>query len=292
MKLGYSDGPVSSLEVRNVEADWERIAERLTHRAGPKDGSYLVRGPCAPERRDRNLHEAHLLVLDGDKGMPPETGELVAAPGVWTVHEALDGYQHVVTTSHSHRPEAPRWRLWMPTDAPFSQEQCKPLTEALHARLVAAGCPVALSHESYRWSQAWFLPRHPGVTPERYQGDGEPVCVVDLLAEAPPEAPKPSRVQLARPSGRIADFNASHDLQDMLSASGYQYRGQRKMADGTPATAYLHPHTETGIPGTFVFQSRAGKQVVLSFATNDPLHVTRNGKPTYLDAWDAAQRLV
>jgi hypothetical protein len=30
---------------------------------------------------------------------------------------------------------------------------------------------------------------------------------------------------------------------------------------------------------------------VLSFATSDPLYRERNGKPAYLDAYDAAMRL-
>ena len=63
------------------------------------------------------------------------------------------------------------------------------------------------------------------------------------------------------------------------------------MADEAPATVYLHPTSETGKPGTLVFRARKGKQVVLSFGTNDPLYAERNGKPTYSDAYDAARRL-
>ena len=92
MKLGYSDGPVSSLEVRNVEADWERIAERLIHRAGPKDGSYLVRGPCAPERRDCNLLDAHLLVLSFATNDPLH----VTRNGKPTYLDAWDAAQRLV----------------------------------------------------------------------------------------------------------------------------------------------------------------------------------------------------
>ena len=292
MKLAYSPGPASNLATRDFAADWERIAERLTHKTGQKDGSCLVRGACAPERRDTNLHASELLVLDADHGLDFDTGEEVAAPHPCLAAEALDGYQYIITTSYSHRPDAPRWRLWMPTDAPFTRDQCHGITRALHARLLVSGVPVARSPESWRWSQAWFLPRHPAdVQPLRYAGDGEPVCAADLLAEAPAPEPEPELAAVPLPGGRIDSFNQAHDLDAMLLAAGYQFRGRRKLGDGTAAMAYLHPRSETGIPGTFAFSSRTGKPVVLSFATNDPLFAERDGRPLYLDAYDVAAKL-
>lgn len=104
MIIAYSEGPVCNLSVRDVSADWHRIADHLRPKTGNKDGGYIVRGACAPERRDANLEQASLLLLDGDHGFHPDTGELTVAPSAWAVHEAMTGTAHVITTSHSHRP--------------------------------------------------------------------------------------------------------------------------------------------------------------------------------------------
>jgi len=288
MKLGYSNGPVTDTELVDLPLSWYGLVQVLRHREGSKGGAYLLRGPGAPRRCDSNLAEAHLAVIDGDHGL-----DGAPAPSARQVHRALEGTRHLVATTHSHRPEAPRWRLFAPVSRPYSRQECPRVTKALWQRLVGAGVPLELSPESERWAQPWFTPRHaPGAPWESFVDHGRVLDVEQLLAEVPAETPAPAPRRPAPPRrGPITDFNLETDVGALLESAGYRFRGYRRMSDGTLARAYLHPWSESQVPGTFLVDGRSGKQVVLSFSTGDPLHQERGGRPLPLDAWDVSQTL-
>ena len=111
IQIAVSDTGVKTNQLRNEEFTFAELCSLLakTPPVGSKDGSYFLRGPLkdgCTTRNDANLEAVHLVILDGDKSVCPETGEAVeGAPDPEDVHITLKrlGVPHVIYTTHSHQ---------------------------------------------------------------------------------------------------------------------------------------------------------------------------------------------
>ncbi|MEY3747579.1 MAG: hypothetical protein RL194_1038, partial [Pseudomonadota bacterium] len=122
MIISHSGGQgVRSTALHPVEVTFERFCEQMAAvTVGGKDGPYIVRGgefvPGHATRADENLLAAELLMIDADQSFD-ENGEIhhYAPPfdEAVTALEAL-GHPFFINTTHSHTPDAPRWRAYFP----------------------------------------------------------------------------------------------------------------------------------------------------------------------------------
>ena len=188
----------------NKPIDWDKFAGSLNNpKVGPKDGSYLLRGPCYGPRNTDHMNSSQLLVIDGDSSFDPVSGEIdqQSAPPALRAHEALKtlGLTHVIHTSHSHMQngKGDRWRAYIPTDREYTKPEIGTLTTALHKATQEAGCPVQQSTESSTFAQAWYLPRRASESAafEHYAFEGLPFAVDAALT-----APSSTGIQTSLPN--------------------------------------------------------------------------------------------
>lgn len=302
LHIGLSKGPVTNTATEEWVLPWDRLLDRLARpKVGPKDGSYLLRGPCSPSRSDANLSWAWLAIYDGDHRVDAQTGEELDAPPPVEVAAVLRdaGLRFALATTHSHGAKGVRWRLFLPVSRPYARHECEAVTRAVWVRLHRE-VGLAWSKESAVWSQAFFLPRiaRPGSPFEFHESDGEPLDVDRCAAwwarrEAKERQRRTRDAVLQSPGGRaldaayggrIEEFNRSHRIGDLVTQAGYQARGHRTLADGTQAELYIRPGSESGVPGLVVFRSdRFDKEIAVSHSGACPL----SGRP-FVDAYEVA----
>lgn len=303
MLVSFSHGPANNTALVPKHMTWGEFVQRMkSPRVGDKDGSYLVRGGALRklERGDENLEEAAVLVVDGDSGFDPETGEIYtatdpytgktksSAPTIEEAAAAMDrlGYQYVLHTTHSYVPGViNKWRLYTPATMK-DEDELGAAVDLIISQLHGAGCYVEANKESKVWSQAWFLPR----CREELIGDfksfsreegghldvAAAVAVARSRAQAEQAVAKAQAPQTPRTTDGdsiIEAFNRAASLgwvRQMLEAQGYRFCGRKG-----DSYRYMAPQSESGTPGVNVFKGAEGDWCVYSHhGAHDPLSHT------------------
>jgi hypothetical protein len=303
MLVSFSHGPANNTALVPKHMTWSEFVQRMkSPRVGDKDGSYLVRGGALrkPERGDENLEEAAVLVVDGDSGFDPETGEFFtatdpytgktksSAPTIEEAAAAMDrlGYQYVLHTTHSYVPGViNKWRLYTPATMK-NEDELGAAVDLIISQLHGAGCYVEANKESKVWSQAWFLPR----CREELIGDfksfsreegghldvAAAVAVARGRAQAEAAVAKAQAPQTPRTTDGdsiIEAFNRVASLgwvRQTLEAQGYRFCGRKG-----DSYRYMAPQSESGTPGVNVFKGAEGDWCVYSHhGAHDPLSHT------------------
>ena len=300
MLVSFSHGPANNTALVPRQLTWPDFVQRMkSPRVGDKDGSYLVRGGALrkPERGDENLEEAAVLVVDGDSGFDPETGEIYtavdpytgktksSAPTIEEAAAAMDrlGYQYVLHTTHSYVPGViNKWRLYTPATMK-SEEELGAAVDLLISQLHGAGCYVEANKESKVWSQAWFLPRcrqeliDDFKSFSREEGGHLDVAAAVAVARAraqaeaaiaQAQAPQPPRQHQG--DSIIEAFNQAASMgwvRQQLEAAGYKFAGRQGQG-----MRFIAPGSESGTPGVNVFKGGRGDVVAYSHhGAHDPL---------------------
>ena len=266
---------VKSKEMNPLSLSWDELVTRLkSYQVGPKDGPYLLRGPCNGERGNDNVPFAEFLIIDGDRMIDLETGEIIRDTCVHpsVAHEALQdlGIRHVIHTSHSHRKDGPnKWRAWIPCRMENSSE-LSAMAGWIIDQLNERGCMAALVTEMTTWAQPWYLPRIHSKDAEflfLYGWDGDPISreqVAEILGERKAVGQnikvdsEPTRTTLgpSTPIGwYLSNFGDAANIVALLEQDGCDLRGT-DFVNGKPAYRLLPPESETGAPGVHVFQGK------------------------------------
>ena len=107
--------------VRSVE--WADFAPEFKHEVGPKDGTAFACGTFKDSHRTTKQAQSRSIVgLDVEQIASLSTGEIGPQPPSVDALAAkikATGYAAVIYTTHSHSPEAPRYRVVMPLDGYF-----------------------------------------------------------------------------------------------------------------------------------------------------------------------------
>lgn len=297
LRIGFSAGPASNTQVTAQDLTFEELARRLSEpTVGPKDGSYYLRGGdlLEPRRGNEYLRSADLLIIDGDKRLDPQSGEVLnGAPPMEEVTAALDGMgmAYIAHTSHSYVPALlEKWRIVIPAKLKH-EAVLKACVGYVVARLQGAGQMIVAVKEMTAWSQAWYMPRVRdqnalGCFKFKANFDGSPLSVSDAIfwyvanqdeeskVAKPPLTPVEPRAEIAThgkvvgalfpPVSMIKQFNAEHGLEwvrSELEARGYRFSHR---IDGKDEWRYIAPSSETGVAGVVIFRGKKGDWWVYS----------------------------
>jgi putative DNA primase/helicase len=124
-------------------------------RGHAKDVGSFVGGPFSEGKRKReNLIERTVVTLDLDE-LTPEQFERIKS-GKTGLHK----YEHVVHTTRSHSPEAPRLRMVFPMTRAVTPEEYAPLARIVGSKLfdTTAESMDAVADESFRVAQVMYWP--------------------------------------------------------------------------------------------------------------------------------------
>ena len=175
-------------------------------------------------------------------------------------------------TTHSHTPEAPRYRVLFPLDGVLAPEYLK----RVYGLLVASLGPFSnvVDTSCFHPARLFFLP---SVHPDRVQhyqwfanADGkrlkairltEGAVIIEAQEKAKAEAARQRHVVRKSLGGRVSlieQFNASHRVEELLEQAGYVRKGKK----------WLCPNSRSGIAGVIVFQDN---NVAFSHHGDDPL---------------------
>lgn len=177
-------------------------------------------------------------------------------------------------TTHSHTPEAPRYRILFPLDGVLAPEHLKRVYALLVASLETFANVVDAS--CFHAARLFFLP---SVHPDRAQhyqwfaNTGgkrlkairltEGAKIVEAQEQAKAEAARQRHVAHKTLDGRgslIEQFNAEHRVEELLGQAGYVRKGRCK---------WLAPSSHSGIAGLVVFEE---DNRVFSHHSGDPLN--------------------
>ena len=241
LRLGFVKTNVTSSEqdTENRTLSFQEFSILLsTATVGLKDGPYLLRGPCHGHRSNKNMTEAYVLVIDGDSSFNAITGivNYISAPPIVDAHNVLKhlGLTHVIHTSHSHFLEGKgnRWRAYIPTSRPYTQEEIEVINSSMHKLMQEVGCNVVQTNESGTFSQPWYMPRKATEDAlfEHHMHVGNAfdvdavieksfVCISGLSAK---ELEAFERLSKQKCPTEITLFNATHSMAELLSKHGYK----------------------------------------------------------------------
>jgi hypothetical protein len=273
-------------------------------REGEKDGPNFVgaRFMLQPDgrrvrRKQKNLLARTLVALDCETNKetcqaPPPVSEVVGRikSRPWAT---------VVYTSHSHTPEAPRYRIVMPLSDEIATDL--PAVEVIAGELELLG--VLDRSKAGAWS-LFYLPSAPPGQLDLHETvvvEGDPInapwmreraglLLAQRQAEADRIAAEANAAAAARREAKIAagfdpddslieKLRSRFDLDDILRSHGYDKAG----------TKYRHPNSSSGSYGADI-KVFGGIERVFSHNGTDPLHA--NNLPdwcdgvTALDAFD------
>lgn len=176
---------------RRLSLSWHDLARRLTDHEPSTDKNGSNWTPFSFEgdqRKVRNCVAASVMALDYDHDV--EIG------AVLNKLETL-GLAAIVATTHSHRPDDPRFRVVLPLDCPWCVSDYADIDEA--ARVWKAGVDLmtktlgAPSDQNAKdAARVFFDPRYPpeGPSPIAHILDGVPVNIYWLFRPENPTAPR------------------------------------------------------------------------------------------------------
>lgn len=120
-----------------------------------KDVGSFVGGPFKDGiRKASNIHERSIITLDIDAATPSQ---------IEILHDGLSNlseYEFFGSTTRSHAPAAPKWRLVLPTTRTVTAEEYAPLSRILASKLfhTVADSMDATDDVSYRVAQIMYWP--------------------------------------------------------------------------------------------------------------------------------------
>jgi len=178
-----------------------------------------------------------LIALDIETN--PRTGEVPIAPHACADILRMRRAAAVIYSTHSHTSESPRYRIIMPLSEPVAYDR----ETDVHIPAVAAnqlGMQAVVDSSKYRAPSIFFLPRCAELG-EEYSViiPGDPVdsgcvrtvaLVVAQRCEADEAERAARRVANRLPpelQARVAAYNASHPIADLLARYGYRRDGNR-----------------------------------------------------------------
>jgi hypothetical protein len=274
-------------------------------REGEKDGPNFVgaRFMLEPDgrrvrRKQKNLLARTLVALDCE--INKETSEAPAPVSEVVGRIQSQSWAAVVYTSHSHTPEAPRYRIVLPLSEQIAIDL--PAVEVIAGELELLG---VLDHSKVGAWSLFYLPSAPPGQLDIHETvvvEGDPIsaewmreCAGIILAARQAEADRiaaEANVEAAarREAKIAAGFDPDNslieklrsrlDLDDLLRSHGYDKAG----------TKYRHPNSSSGCYGADI-KVFGGIERVFSHNGTDPLHANNLpfwcGGVTALDAFDA-----
>jgi hypothetical protein len=279
---------MKSTDVTRREFDFEELLEWVSHPAvDDKDGEWFMRGGDATVRSNDSLKTAELLILDGDKTLDLETGEVTSgAPDPGMVHEALVALNitHILYTTHSNDPDGvtdkPGWRYRVLIPAKMRRDELDDCVDYAFELLHAKKVPLEPVNENTVWGQLWYTPRI------REQGApfwstsfvGEPFDVRAALvagddrrrAQRTMDEWRPTKPASVREGNTIEEFNRACGIDSVrhyLEGAGYKFAYKRG-----ETYRYIRPNSETGTAGVVVFKGKYGDWCTYSHhGSADPL---------------------
>lgn len=235
-----------------------------------KNGAAMVPATFStPYAINKNVTATTALLLDIEK---QPGGSHPMAPAQAESYMAETGLTYCLWTTHSHAPEAPRYRVLFPLDGTLAPEHVKRVYGILAASLEPFMNVIDTS--CFHPARLFFLP---SVHPDREQyyqwfanADGKRLKATRLtegakIVEAQEKADAARQRHVVRKSldGRgsiIEQFNASHRVEGLLEQAGYVKKSRYK---------WLCPNSHSGIPGLVVFEA---DNRVFSHHSGDPLN--------------------
>ena len=288
LTIGVSTGGVNNTLCKTTVLSWPDLVGRVKQtEVGTKNGSYFVRCALKQERRsDENALLGNLLILDGDKSLVLDTGELKeGAPNPIYVHEVLRDLdiKHCIYTSHSNRKDFHKFRAVIPVEIDGTDELKALVAWTIH-KLNSAGVGLANVQENTTFTQPWFFPRADKGNLEHFQffehdgGEVFPKSEAMLWwAENKPVDLPAKAVDESRSYGAdtpIGKFNAERDAAwfiELLRQNGYKFDSQT-VINNSPAYRFICPKSTSGMAGVVLFMTKKGVWRVYSHhGASDPL---------------------
>ncbi|MBU2717890.1 hypothetical protein HF563_00455 [Acidithiobacillus ferridurans] len=224
-----------------------------------------------PYAINKNVSAVTALLLDienqpgGSHPMPPaEANQYMQESGLC----------FCLWTTHSHTPEAPRYRILFPLDGTLAPEHLKRVYGLLAASLEPFTNVVDPS--CFHPARLFFLPSiHPdraahyqwfaNISGKRLKAARltEGAKIVEPQEQAKAEAARQRHIARKPLDGRgslIGQFNATHRVEELLEQAGYIKKSRYK---------WLSPNSHSGIAGVVVFEE---DNRVFSHHSGDPLN--------------------
>jgi len=300
IRIAVCNGNSKTTAVEPREITFKDLADMLSDpEIGDKDGKYYLRGGDMSKllRGNEHLKSADLLIIDGDSGFDPATGEITSAPPMGAVTAVLKklGLRYAAHTTHSYVPGV-KWKYRIAIPARLKHEaDLKACVGWVMSQLHAAGVYLTDVKENSTWAQAWFMPRVPDAEAQKaFRSDvnleGKPLNVSDCVAwwvmneddtaeqeimASEPEHPSIGNVLGLGPvdgQSIIEQFNSDHGLEwvrQELQRNGYKFSHIDKARN---VYRYIRPGSETGIAGVMVFEGKHGDWCTYSHhGGQDPL---------------------
>ena len=238
--------------------------------ADKKHGAAMVPATFStPYAVNKNVASVTALLLDIEK-QPGGSHPMIPEEAEQYMQES--GLCFCLWTTHSHTPEAPRYRIPFPLDGTLAPEHLKRVYSLLSASLEPFTNVVDTS--CFHPARLFFLP---SIHPDRAQhyqwfanADGkrlkaarltEGAKIVEAQEQEKAEAARQRHIARKPLDGRgslIEKFNATHRVEELLDQAGYVRKGKK----------WLCPNSHSGIPGVIVFHD---DNVVFSHHHDDPL---------------------
>lgn len=244
---------------------WSQISVSLaTHYEGEKDGWALTCATFTGARGNVNLAERGLIALDIETSKV--TGAVPPPPADIVPLLAAKRLAGVIWSTHSHKPQEPRWRLILPLSRPLSCPEIGEVDPFL-SWVVAAqlGLEDVADHGKFGAASLMYTARHPTGTDTHWSAvcQGDPIDADELLAVATMAADKVAmddaqeralRKTQEMPPEILAvmeAYNETHPLGDMFSRYGFQrqrnrWKSRYQSAASTGATSIL-PDNKTWV---------------------------------------------
>ena len=258
--IGVCKNGVKNIDLSVWDTNYRSLLTRLVSVAvGDKDGSYFIRCTGTKRTNADTADSADILILDGDKRIDTDTGEVLdGAPGPAVVSEVLKtaGISHVLFTSYSNGRDGAdfhKYRVVIPIR--YSRVQLPVLLDHVHELLHDAGVMLFNFAENRSWAQAWYFPRCPQERLHLFKSfdylngaelDAEQLCRDYLTrhpeqAEPAPKKSEPARLKSAQ--NRLDPIRLFNDYWkspvNYLLTQGYKPKGNR----------LLHPLSQSKVAG-------------------------------------------
>lgn len=219
----------------------KELAERYTRPAirDTKDGAGIVFAALSePYRKSANVVAVTALGYD----VETVAGVTPAEPAEVHARCAAMGWWHLIATTYTHTPEAPRYRLILALSEPLAPDLYREVWPLPLERLGLLACTDSACRDPARLYLLPACPANRAHLFESYYGDGEPLNARTLAMlwaanEAAKPKPEPKPVRIFDGPSVIGQFNATHSVSELLEAHGYQQRGRRWAKPGTNHTA-------------------------------------------------------
>ena len=275
---------------------WADFAQQFKHQVGPKDGLAFTGGTfVGNHRKANNAQMRSLVVLDVEQLASSKTGGSgQQPPSLNVLADRLKklGWSAVIYTTHSHKPDAPRYRVVLLLDASFPIGDEEANQEALeHDRLLPLlvaeklGIVDCVDPSKFGIASLFYTPRCDEDNLEFAQVeviDGRPLVMENLLKLAiqQAEAKRSAKQHHVETVAKVAvakrfSKNSSGmslieklrprlpNLAEAFVSAGYTFYPN--------SNRWLSPYSQSGIAGGVVLQCSDGIDRAYIHHASDPL---------------------